>query len=73
MGFGDVKAGAVLGAALGLIDVQLAVLALIVGLAGSAACALVRRRRTIALGPGLVAGAMVALVVAQVLPVEAAG
>ena len=35
MGFGDVKAGAVLGAALGLIDVQVAVLALLLALAGS--------------------------------------
>ena len=32
MGFGDVKAGAVLGAAMGLIDVELALLALVLGL-----------------------------------------
>ena len=31
MGFGDVKAGAVLGAAMGLIDVELALLALVAG------------------------------------------
>ena len=36
MGFGDVKAGAVAGAALGLIDPQLAVLALVLGLAAAA-------------------------------------
>jgi leader peptidase (prepilin peptidase)/N-methyltransferase len=73
MGFGDVKAGTVLGAALGLVSVQVAVLALVLGLAGAAASALAMRRRSIALGPGLVAGAAVALVVANVLHVEAAG
>jgi leader peptidase (prepilin peptidase)/N-methyltransferase len=73
MGFGDVKAGTVLGAALGLVSVQVAVLALVLGLAGAAAAALAMRRRSIALGPGLVAGAAVALVVANVLHVEAAG
>jgi leader peptidase (prepilin peptidase)/N-methyltransferase len=71
MGFGDVKAGAVLGAALGLINVQIAVLALLLGLAGVAGWALARRRRTIALGPGLVAGAVAALLVARILNLEA--
>ena len=52
MGFGDVKAGAVIGAAVGLVDPQLAALALVLGLAGSAGWAAVRRRRTIPLGPG---------------------
>ena len=37
MGFGDVKAGAVLGAAMGLIDVELALLALVLGLGAAAA------------------------------------
>jgi leader peptidase (prepilin peptidase)/N-methyltransferase len=73
MGFGDVKAGTVLGAALGLVSVQIAVLALVLGLAGAAASALAMRRRSIALGPALVAGAAVALVVANVLHVEAVG
>jgi leader peptidase (prepilin peptidase)/N-methyltransferase len=73
MGFGDVKAGSVLGAALALVSVQIAVLALVLGLAGAAASALAMRRRSIALGPGLVAGAVVALIVAKVLNVEAAG
>jgi leader peptidase (prepilin peptidase)/N-methyltransferase len=73
MGFGDVKAGTVLGAALGLVSVQVAVLALVLGLAGAAASALALRRRSIALGPGLVAGAAVALIVANVLHVEAGG
>jgi leader peptidase (prepilin peptidase) / N-methyltransferase len=73
MGFGDVKAGAVLGAALGLINVQLAVLALMLGLFGSAVWALAARRRSIALGPGLVGGAVVALIVARLMHLEAAG
>ena len=73
MGFGDVKAGTVLGAALALVSVQIAVLALVLGLAGAAASAVAMRRRSIALGPGLVAGAVVALIVANVLNVEAAG
>ncbi len=71
MGFGDVKAGAVLGAALGLIDVQVAVLALLLALAGSAAWAVVRRQRTMPLGPGLVLGAVAALAIAWVVGVEA--
>jgi leader peptidase (prepilin peptidase)/N-methyltransferase len=69
MGFGDVKAGAVLGGALGLIDVQIAVLALFLGLSGSAVWALARHRRSIALGPGLVAGAVVALALARLFSV----
>ena len=73
MGFGDVKAGAVLGAALGLISAQIAVLALMLGLVGSAVWALAGRRRSVALGPGLVGGAVVALFVARLLYVEAAG
>jgi leader peptidase (prepilin peptidase)/N-methyltransferase len=73
MGFGDVKAGAVLGAALGLINAQIAVLALMLGLLGSAVWALAGRRRSIALGPGLVGGAVVALIAARLLHVEAAG
>jgi leader peptidase (prepilin peptidase) / N-methyltransferase len=71
MGFGDVKAGAVLGGALGLLNAQVAVLALLLGLAGAAGWAVTRRRRTIALGPGLVAGAVLALVVARWMKVEA--
>jgi leader peptidase (prepilin peptidase) / N-methyltransferase len=73
MGFGDVKAGAVLGAALGLINAQIAVLALMLGLLGSAVWALSGRRRSVALGPGLVGGAVVALFVARLLYMEAAG
>ena len=73
MGFGDVKAGAVLGASLGLVNAQIAALALLVGLSGAAGWAIVGRRRSIALGPGLVAGAVIALVVARWLNVEADG
>jgi leader peptidase (prepilin peptidase) / N-methyltransferase len=73
MGFGDVKAGAVLGAALGVINAQIALLALMVGLLGSAVWALVGRRRSIALGPGLVGGAVAALMVARLMHLEAAG
>jgi leader peptidase (prepilin peptidase) / N-methyltransferase len=70
MGFGDVKSAAVLGAALGLINAQIAVLALLFGLSGAAVWALAGRHRSIALGPGLVAGAVLALFVARVLHVE---
>jgi len=71
MGFGDVKAGAVLGGAVGLVSTPSAVLALLLALAGSGLWAVVRRRRTIALGPGMVAGALVALFVARIVGVEA--
>jgi leader peptidase (prepilin peptidase) / N-methyltransferase len=73
MGFGDVKAGAVLGAGLGLVDAQIAALALLLGLSGAAGWALAGRRRSIALGPGLVAGAVLALLVARWMHVEANG
>jgi leader peptidase (prepilin peptidase)/N-methyltransferase len=71
MGFGDVKAGVVLGAALGLIDVQVALLALVLGLAAAATWGLVRRSRTVAFGPGLVAGAILGLAIARWAGVEA--
>jgi leader peptidase (prepilin peptidase)/N-methyltransferase len=60
MGFGDVKAGAVLGAAVGLLDVEVALLALVLGLGFAAAWGLGRRARSVALGPALVGGALVA-------------
>ena len=66
MGFGDVKAGAVLGAAMGLIDVELALLALVLGLGAGAAWGLARRARSIALGPSLVAGALAAVLIGAV-------
>ena len=73
MGFGDVKAGIVLGAALGLVDARLAVVALVLGLTASAGWAIIGRRRTVALGPGLVAGALGAVVLARVLGVVEVG
>ena len=66
MGFGDVKAGAVLGAAMGLIDVELALLALVLGLGAGAAWGLATRARSIALGPSLVAGALAAVLIGAV-------
>jgi leader peptidase (prepilin peptidase) / N-methyltransferase len=62
MGFGDVKAGAVLGAALGLLAGVLAPLALVIGLVLGAVYGLVRRAGSIPLGPALVGGALLALV-----------
>ena len=66
MGFGDVKAGAVLGGAMGLIDVELALLALVLGLGAGAAWGLATRARSIALGPSLVAGALAAVLIGAV-------
>ena len=66
MGFGDVKAGAVLGAAMGLIDVELALLALVLGLGAGAAWGVATRARSIALGPSLVAGALAAVLIGVV-------
>lgn len=71
MGFGDVKAGLVLGAALGLVEGQLALFALVIGLAAGALWGLTRRARSIPLGPALVLGAVAALVVGLLLGVEA--
>lgn len=71
MGFGDVKAGVVLGAALGLIEVQVAFGALVAALAGTVLWAAARRQRHVALGPGLVAGAIAAVLVSRILGVEA--
>lgn len=69
LGFGDVKAGTVLGGGLGLISPVLSVAALIVGLALTALVALAAGRRTIPLGPGLVAGAVSALIGGRLLGV----
>jgi leader peptidase (prepilin peptidase) / N-methyltransferase len=67
MGFGDVKAGIVLGAALGLLGGPLALLALVLGLALAAVWGLARRAKSIALGPALVAGALLALAVGRLV------
>ena len=71
MGFGDVKAGAVLGAALGSISTEIAVLALLVTLGGSAGWAIANGRRSVALGPGLVGGALAALAISKLMGIEA--
>jgi prepilin signal peptidase PulO-like enzyme (type II secretory pathway) len=70
MGFGDVKAGLVLGAALGLVDAQLGLFALVLGLGTGALWGLTRRARSIPLGPALVAGALTALAVGRLLGTE---
>jgi leader peptidase (prepilin peptidase)/N-methyltransferase len=64
MGFGDVKAAAVLGAALGLVAPLLALVALVIASAATATVGLALRRPTIPFGPGLVAGAIAALALA---------
>lgn len=61
MGFGDVKAAFVLGAAVGVVHWQLALSALALAAGLSATAAILTRARTIPLGPGLVSGAAIAL------------
>jgi len=64
MGFGDVKLAAALGAALGLVDPRLGLLALCLAAAVTAAVGLIRRRQTLPFGPGLVLGATVVVMIA---------
>jgi leader peptidase (prepilin peptidase)/N-methyltransferase len=71
LGFGDVKLAAALGAALGLIEPGLGLLALCVASAATAAVGLMRRRRSLPFGPGLVLGATIALLIAGQLGEEA--
>lgn len=59
MGFGDVKAAAVLGGAVGVVEWRLALAAVCVAAAAAAASVLLHRRRTVAFGPFLVGGAFV--------------
>ena len=61
MGFGDVKAGVVLGACLGAIDWQLALAGLALAAGATSVTAIVRNRSIVAFGPGLVAGSLIAL------------
>ncbi len=63
MGFGDVKAAAVLGGAVGTIDWRLGAVALCIAALTGAAVGVATRRRTIAFGPFLVFGAWAALLV----------
>lgn len=62
IGFGDVKLAAVAGAALGLVDPVAGLVALAIGSGLAAVIGLAGRRRTVAFGPGLLAGAIVTLV-----------
>ena len=60
MGFGDVKLALVLGAALGVVAVPLALAALALAAGGTSLVGIVRRSPTMPFGPGLVGGAIVA-------------
>jgi leader peptidase (prepilin peptidase)/N-methyltransferase len=62
MGFGDVKAGVVLGAALGTLDWRLGLVALTLAAGLGVVVGAVRRSATIPFGPFLVLGATLALV-----------
>lgn len=65
MGFGDVKAAAVLGAAVGTVDWRLGAVALCLAALTGAAVGLTTRRHTIAFGPFLVFGAWFSLLAHQ--------
>jgi leader peptidase (prepilin peptidase) / N-methyltransferase len=65
MGFGDVKAALVLGAAVGTIDWRLGAIALCIAASTGAGVGLCTRRHTIAFGPFLVFGAWFALLAHQ--------
>jgi leader peptidase (prepilin peptidase)/N-methyltransferase len=67
MGFGDVKLAIVLGAALGTLHWQLALSGLALAAGLTALVALLGRRTTIAFGPGLLVGALLALLAHPVL------
>lgn len=65
MGFGDVKAVVVLGAALGAVDWRLTLLALCIASSVGALVGFGARRRTIPFGPFLVFGTWAALIVGE--------
>jgi leader peptidase (prepilin peptidase)/N-methyltransferase len=67
MGFGDVKASVVLGAALGTGDWRATLIALCLASTLGTLEGIVRRRRTVAFGVHLVAGSAAALVVSPTL------
>jgi leader peptidase (prepilin peptidase)/N-methyltransferase len=71
MGFGDVKAAALLGAAVGVVEPSLGLLALAIGTGLTVAWAAVRRHSIVPFGPGLVIGAVVAVGSALVIGLEA--
>ena len=62
MGFGDVKAGVVIGMAVGSLDWQLGLVALTLAAGSAATVGVVRHTPTIAFGPFLVLGGWLALV-----------
>lgn len=72
MGFGDVKAGAVVGAAVGVIDPTLALVSVCAASGSAAAWAVICRRKVVAFGPFLAGAPMVVLVVAALMGIEAA-
>jgi len=67
MGFGDVKAAVVLGAALGVVNWQLALVGLTLAAGVGAAVGVLSRSRTIAFGPYLLIGATIALTTGSIL------
>jgi leader peptidase (prepilin peptidase) / N-methyltransferase len=71
MGFGDVKAAIVLGAALGSVHWQLALAALTIAAGLGSLVGISTRARTIPFGPFLVVGSAVALIVGHLLPIGA--
>jgi leader peptidase (prepilin peptidase)/N-methyltransferase len=72
LGFGDVKVAVVIGAALGLVAPVVGLAALTIGSAGTAVVGMIRRRHTVAFGPGLLGGAViaVALVASPLAPLD---
>jgi len=73
MGFGDVKVAASLGAALGLIQPELALWTLCLASAITAVWGIVRRARHVAFGPGLVLAAFVVLLAGASAGIEVNG
>jgi leader peptidase (prepilin peptidase)/N-methyltransferase len=67
MGFGDVKLAVVLGAGIGIVHPQLALVALFIASGGTALVGVAARRRQIAFGPGLILGAAITIAAAPVL------
>lgn len=67
IGFGDVKLAAVAGAALGLVDGRLGLLALCISTGATAIAGVVGRRSTLPLGPGLMLGTAVAALTAPII------
>ena len=70
MGFGDVKIGAALGAAVGLVEPRAGLVALCLASAITGTVGLVMRRRALPFGPGLFVGSVGALAIAGRLGAE---